>query len=66
MNYHCKDCGFFKNCPHGEQGPTAGICLDFKLPAPNDPVNPNHYKQHYAKEVIDLLQASLTQEEFKG
>ena len=32
----------------------------------NDPVNPNHYKKTYAKEVIDLLAASLTPEEFKG
>ena len=32
----------------------------------NDPVNPNHYKKTYAKEVIELIQASLTPEEFKG
>ena len=43
------------------------FCLLPRAPKnPNDPVNPNHYKQHYAKEVIDLLQASLTPEEFKG
>ena len=67
MDYRCKDCGLFKKCPNGEENPEAeDICGDFRLQALNDPVNPNYYKKTYAKEVIDLLQASLTPEEFKG
>ena len=69
--YTCGQCRYFKteNCTETNRN-RRSVCDDFYLnpvvPVKNDPVNPNHYKNTYAKEVIDLIQASLTPEEFRG
>ena len=67
--YLCGQCVRFGTRHCGSKTPTNIPCADFKLTPTensNDPVNPNHYKKTYAKEVIELIQASLTPEEFKG
>ena len=71
MEQHfCGECASFGLSICGAITCETPACGSFRLDprwvSTNDPVNPNHYKQHYAEEVIDLLQASLTPEEFKG
>ena len=67
----CSQCLNFGTacCPATVRDPYQ-VCDSFKLDprsaSINDPVNPDHYKKTYAKEVIELIQASLTPEEFTG
>ena len=68
--HFCGECVHFGSTTcgvkNGETLACGAFLLDPRSASINDPVNPDHYKKTYAKEVIDLLQASLTPEEFKG